>query len=384
MTASGALMKKIARHETWSMKKPPSSGPATMVIDVNADHVPIALPRSLSGNVALMMARLPGTMSAAPMPCKLRNPMRAAIFGASPHATEPAVNTATPIAKMRLRPNRSPKAPPVSMSDATKSVYASTTHCTSEMVAPIVACSAGSAMFTTVPSMNAMLEPRMVAARTRRRCSGGLATRHGTEVAVCGGSALDEAHETLNESPDLLARLRIGERAVRIHQGVCPGNHQPPLRIEPCPERLQHRQPAVLAEDGPEAAGRGAHERDGPAAEDACNVGVGAREPVDRVLEDAGNRVVVFGRDEEKAVGGRDRFLQRRDHRGNPFRRLDVAVVERNAADRVNGDLASRGHEPGRRVEHRRVERRRPQAPRQPDDPGHGFLPIAGLYDEMR
>src|SRR5258708_7321741 len=176
MTASGALMKKIARHETWSMKKPPSSGPATMVIDVKADQVPIALPRSLSGNVALMMARLPGTMSAAPMPCKPRNPIRAAILGASPHATEPAVNTATPIAKMRLRPNRSPRAPPVSMSEATKSVYASTTHCTSEMVAPIVACRAGSAMFTTVPSMNAMLEPRMVAARTRRRFSGGLAT----------------------------------------------------------------------------------------------------------------------------------------------------------------------------------------------------------------
>ena len=62
-------MKKIARHETWSMKKPPSRGPITIVIEVNADQVPIALPRSSSENVALMMARLPGTMSAAPMPC---------------------------------------------------------------------------------------------------------------------------------------------------------------------------------------------------------------------------------------------------------------------------------------------------------------------------
>jgi len=44
-------------------------------------------------------------------------------------------------------------------------VYASYTHCTSEIVAPIVACNAGSAMFTTVASIIAMLEPRMVAVR---------------------------------------------------------------------------------------------------------------------------------------------------------------------------------------------------------------------------
>ncbi len=39
------------------------------------------------------------------------------------------------------------------------------THCTCASVAPSAVCSAGSATFTTVPSMNAMLEPRMVAAR---------------------------------------------------------------------------------------------------------------------------------------------------------------------------------------------------------------------------
>src|SRR5258706_9669882 len=161
-------MKKIARHEAWSMKKPPTNGPTIIVIDVNADQVPIALPRSLSGNVALMMARLPGTMRAAPMPCSARNAISIRMLGASPQAIEPAVNTATPMRKMRLRPSRSPSAPPVSMSAARKSVYASTTHCTSAIVAPMVACSTGSAMFTTLPSMNAMLEPRMVAVRTQR------------------------------------------------------------------------------------------------------------------------------------------------------------------------------------------------------------------------
>ena len=39
---------------------------------LKADHVPIARPRSASGNVALMMARLPGTSNAAPTPCTAR------------------------------------------------------------------------------------------------------------------------------------------------------------------------------------------------------------------------------------------------------------------------------------------------------------------------
>ena len=42
------------------------------------------------------------------------------------------------------------------------------THCTSTIVAFRFFCNAGSATFTTVPSMNAMLEARVVAASTQR------------------------------------------------------------------------------------------------------------------------------------------------------------------------------------------------------------------------
>ena len=42
------------------------------------------------------------------------------------------------------------------------------THCTSMIVAFRFACSAGNATFTTVPSMNAMLEARIVATSTQR------------------------------------------------------------------------------------------------------------------------------------------------------------------------------------------------------------------------
>src|SRR5262249_26225173 len=42
------------------------------------------------------------------------------------------------------------------------------THCTSAAVALRLVCNAGNATFTTVPSMNAMLDARMVAARIQR------------------------------------------------------------------------------------------------------------------------------------------------------------------------------------------------------------------------
>src|SRR6266850_1043661 len=70
---------------------------------------------------------------------------------------------------MRRRPKWSPSEPPSSKSAARKSAYASTTHWTSMAVALRLACSAGSATLTTVPSMKTMLDPRIVAARIQRR-----------------------------------------------------------------------------------------------------------------------------------------------------------------------------------------------------------------------
>src|SRR5467141_331671 len=69
---------------------------------------------------------------------------------------------------MGLRPRVSPGEPRSSRSAASKSAYASTTHCTSTAVALRLVCSAGSATLTTVPSMNTMLDPRIVAARIHR------------------------------------------------------------------------------------------------------------------------------------------------------------------------------------------------------------------------
>src|SRR5712691_11857077 len=65
----------------------------------------------------------------------------------------------------------SPRDPPTSIKAASKRAYASTTHCTSTTVALRLACSAGKARLTTLPSMKAMLDPRIVAARIQGAAS---------------------------------------------------------------------------------------------------------------------------------------------------------------------------------------------------------------------
>ena len=132
----------------------------------------MALPRTSSANDALMIARLPGTSSAPPMPCTARATISSSMLEARPHHTEAAVKSVTPIANMRLRPNRSPAAPPTSSNADRNSANDSMTHCASNTVALNSRCSAGSAMLTTVPSMKAMLDARMVAARIQGAAAG--------------------------------------------------------------------------------------------------------------------------------------------------------------------------------------------------------------------
>ena len=97
------------------------TGPTAAVMPLNADQVPIAAPRSVSGKVALSSARLPGTNNAAPIPCTERAAISWPTVLDSPHSTEAAVKRPTPIMKMRRRPKRSPSAPPTSSSEARNS-----------------------------------------------------------------------------------------------------------------------------------------------------------------------------------------------------------------------------------------------------------------------
>src|SRR5579885_803318 len=164
--ASGTLMKNTQRQDRYCTSQPPSTGPSTEVTEVKPDQVPIAWPRRSLANELLISARLPGTSSAPPMPWTARATINMLLLGASPHQTEASAKRAVPATKTLRRPNRSPSEPPTRMSAERKSAYASTTHWTSAADAWNSLCNAGRAMFTTEPSIKAMLEPRIVATST--------------------------------------------------------------------------------------------------------------------------------------------------------------------------------------------------------------------------
>jgi hypothetical protein len=163
IAASGTFTKNTARQLTCSISQPPTIGPIAAVMALKPDHMPMARPRSAPSNVALMMARLPGTRKAAPMPCTARATISTRVDAARPQPIDAIVNSMTPARNVRFRPNWSPREPPTSVRLPRNHAYASITHCTSVMVAWRSAWSAGSATLTTVPSMNVRLDPMIVA-----------------------------------------------------------------------------------------------------------------------------------------------------------------------------------------------------------------------------
>lgn len=100
------------------MTAPPTSGPSATAIPLTPDQIPIASPRFAGGNASASRVRVSGVAIAAPIPWIARAPISSPVEGASAAAAEEAVNSAIPAMNMRLRPNRSPSAAPVSSSTA--------------------------------------------------------------------------------------------------------------------------------------------------------------------------------------------------------------------------------------------------------------------------
>src|SRR5438874_12276826 len=121
------------------------------------------------------------------------------------------------------------------------------THCTSTMVAFRFACSAGNATFTTVLSINAMLEARVVATRTQRpaRFEQGAAVGAERITLSSQGSRMNasitmarlvpteiQPCETANRARNLLSNLSqvlvVCLKKRRLRQGPrCPTCHHP-------------------------------------------------------------------------------------------------------------------------------------------------------------
>ena len=69
-----------ASFSLWQARR----NPGAAVIDVNPDHIPMARPRSCSGKLALINARLPGTSIAAPIPCTALATISSPMSGENP------------------------------------------------------------------------------------------------------------------------------------------------------------------------------------------------------------------------------------------------------------------------------------------------------------
>src|SRR3954447_7640892 len=185
-----------------------------------------------------------------------------------------------------------------------------------------------------------------------------------------------ERREALDERPQLVPTHRVVEGAVRAERGPGVRYEQGALAPERDPQGAQDREPGVLGEHGAEPVRAGAHERDRLADEDAQDVRRWPGQPVDGILEHARDRVDVLRRGEDEAVRGRDRVLEGRDRPGDALGRLQVAVVERDAADRRDRQLDVLRRQLRRGTQQRRVERTPAQTARDPDELRHDDPPL--------
>ena len=115
-------MKKIARQETASVRKPPSTGPIASASAETPAQVPIAIPRCLGGKALVTIDRVAGIIRAPPTPWTTRLTTSDIVSGASPAVAEEREKSVTPIRKVKRRPKMSPRRPPVASSTAKASV----------------------------------------------------------------------------------------------------------------------------------------------------------------------------------------------------------------------------------------------------------------------
>ena len=153
-----------------------------------------------------------------------------------------------------------------------------------------------------------------------------------------GSQTLHPLHQRLELKTDLPARRLVGEPAVRELLDL-EVDHDLGLHQGDRLEEDEHLAQVVLHAPGAERPQGGSHDGHRLAAEGLILGRAG--DPVDRVLQHPGDRVVVLGGDEEDGVGGPDLLAQPPDRLG-VTRFLQDVVVER----RDGGDLSLRDRHP--------------------------------------
>jgi hypothetical protein len=117
-SAIGTLIQKIHCQENPSMTAPPRTGPAATPSPETPPQTPIAAPRFPAGNASTISVSVRGMRIAAPAPCTVRQAIRAPGPSASAAPADARAKIKSPVVYVRRRPNRSPRAAPVSMRQA--------------------------------------------------------------------------------------------------------------------------------------------------------------------------------------------------------------------------------------------------------------------------
>ena len=101
----GKLIRKTEPHQKCSSMNPPTTGPNATAIPETADHKPIALARSIGSiNKFVIIARVAGNTSAAPIPIAPRQKINSLVVDANAAMPLHAANNTRPTCNVRLRP----------------------------------------------------------------------------------------------------------------------------------------------------------------------------------------------------------------------------------------------------------------------------------------
>src|SRR6516164_5107520 len=92
----GMLTKKIHCHPSPT-SAPPANGPTTPATPAVAPHTLAATPRRCAGKIRVIVVKVCGVSTPAPMPCTTRAVISMAAPPDSPHHSDATVNTAKPI-----------------------------------------------------------------------------------------------------------------------------------------------------------------------------------------------------------------------------------------------------------------------------------------------
>ena len=103
---TGPLIRKAQCQDKLSDSQPPSVGPTTGATTTAMPNSANPWPRFSGGKESARIDCATGTMPPPPSPCRIRNNSSMLRFGAKPHSTELAVNSARQTRKKGLRPSR--------------------------------------------------------------------------------------------------------------------------------------------------------------------------------------------------------------------------------------------------------------------------------------